>query len=84
LAHARLKARQSGSPPILLLDEVTAHLDAGRRDALFAAIAGIAAQAWLTGTDAALFAGLAGIGQFIAVADAELQHDDDGEDLNRT
>jgi DNA replication and repair protein RecF len=84
LAHARLKARQSGSPPILLLDEVTAHLDASRRDALFAAIAGIAAQAWLTGTDAALFAGLAGIGQFIAVADAELRHGDDGEDLNRT
>jgi DNA replication and repair protein RecF len=72
LAHARLRARYSGAPPILLLDEVAAHLDATRRAALFAAILALEAQAWLTGTDAALFAGLAGAAQFFTVADAAI------------
>ncbi len=70
LAHARLEWRIAGAPPILLLDEVAAHLDAGRRAALFAALQTIAAQAWLTGTDAALFTPLADAAQFFTVADA--------------
>jgi DNA replication and repair protein RecF len=72
LAHARLRAEASGSPPILLLDEVAAHLDGARRAALFAALGEIAAQAWLTGTEPGLFAGMAGIGQFFTVADAAI------------
>jgi len=72
LAHARLRARHTGAAPILLLDEVAAHLDATRRAALFAAILALEAQAWLTGTDAALFAGLAGAAQFFTVADAAI------------
>jgi DNA replication and repair protein RecF len=72
LAHARLRAEASGSPPILLLDEVAAHLDGARRAGLFAALGEIAAQAWLTGTEPALFAGLAGQGQFFAVAEAAI------------
>ncbi len=70
LAHARLETEVAGTPPILLLDEVAAHLDPGRRQALFAALLGIAAQTWLTGTDAALFAPMAGAAQFFTVADA--------------
>src|SRR5579885_2761739 len=72
LAHARLRKRSSGAPPILLLDEVAAHLDGTRRAALFAALDALEAQAWLTGTEHALFAGLAGIAQFFTVADAAI------------
>ena len=72
LAHARLRARTSGAPPILLLDEVAAHLDAVRRAALFAALEALEAQAWLTGTEPALFAGLAGSAHFFTVADATI------------
>ncbi len=56
LAHADLVAERRGSRPILLLDEVTAHLDAPRRAALLSRIGASGGQAWLTGTDAALFA----------------------------
>jgi DNA replication and repair protein RecF len=55
LAHAGLVAAGTGRPPILLLDEVAAHLDAGRRAALFAAVVALGGQAWATGTDPALF-----------------------------
>ncbi|WP_439576304.1 DNA replication/repair protein RecF [Elioraea sp.] len=60
LGHAALIAEARGFAPILLLDEVAAHLDAPRREALFAALAGLPAQAFLTGTDARVFAPLAG------------------------
>ena len=56
LAEARLRAALGERQPILLLDEVAAHLDAARRAALFEAVAALGAQAWLTGTDAAIFA----------------------------
>ncbi len=56
LAHAELlTARQEGAAPILLLDEITAHLDAFRRAALFDEILRLKAQAWMTGTDANAF-----------------------------
>ena len=59
LAHAGLVAARSGRPPILLLDEIAAHLDASRRAALFGRLAAMRVQAWMTGTDAALFGDLA-------------------------
>lgn len=55
LANARLLATARGAAPILLMDEVAAHLDSRRRAALFAEIKALGAQAWFTGTDAALF-----------------------------
>ncbi|WP_366654144.1 DNA replication/repair protein RecF [Fodinicurvata sp. EGI_FJ10296] len=55
LANARLLAKARGAAPILLFDEVAAHLDSRRRAALFAEIKALGAQAWFTGTDAALF-----------------------------
>lgn len=54
LAHAELVAERRGSPPVLLLDEVAAHLDPARRGALFARLAG-RGQVWMTGTERALF-----------------------------
>lgn len=57
LAHAGLVATRTGRAPVLLLDEVAAHLDPARRTALFARLAGIG-QVWMTGTEEGLFAGL--------------------------
>jgi DNA replication and repair protein RecF len=70
LANARLQAAQRGSLPLLLLDEVAAHLDETRREALFEEIINLGIQAWMTGTDTALFAPLKGQAQFFDVKDA--------------
>lgn len=70
LAQARVLSQGRTAPPLLLLDEVAAHLDAERRAALFDTLAGFPGQSWLTGTDAALFAPLRGRAQFLAVDSA--------------
>jgi DNA replication and repair protein RecF len=58
LANARELARaRDGMAPILLLDEIAAHLDSMRRAALFEEIVALSAQAWMTGTDLSLFEG---------------------------
>lgn len=54
LAHARLVAEMSGLAPIVLLDEVAAHLDPSRRRALIDTLAGLGGQVWLTGADPVL------------------------------
>lgn len=56
LAHAALVAARHGRPPILLLDEIAAHLDETRRAALFTRLTAMGVQAWATGTDAEVFA----------------------------
>jgi DNA replication and repair protein RecF len=61
LAHAALIAEARGFAPLLLLDEVAAHLDTARREALFAALAALPAQVFLTGTEAEVFRPLRGI-----------------------
>ncbi|HRO01388.1 MAG TPA: DNA replication and repair protein RecF, partial [Nitrobacter sp.] len=58
LAHARLVAEMTGIIPLLLLDEVVAHLDPERRGALFGELAGLGAQVWMSGADPAAFANL--------------------------
>ncbi|MFV0334662.1 MAG: DNA replication/repair protein RecF [Tropicimonas sp.] len=55
LSSARALAEDFGAPPLLLLDEVAAHLDAGRRAALYEEIGALGAQAWMTGTGPELF-----------------------------
>ena len=65
--HARLQREKRGSAPILLLDEIAAHLDADRRAALFAELRALASQAWMTGTDTALFADVGETAQFFTV-----------------
>jgi len=72
LAQTRLQTIERGAPPILLLDEVAAHLDAARRAALYAEIAALGAQAWMTGTDAEAFAPWGAGAQFFRVEDARL------------
>jgi DNA replication and repair protein RecF len=56
LAHANLVAEMTGITPLLLLDEVIAHLDPDRRIALFDELAKLGAQVWMTGADPAAFA----------------------------
>ena len=68
LAHARLVTAVSGLPPVLLLDEIAAHLDPARRAALFDLIADLGVQAFMTGTDAGLFAALGDRAQMLEVA----------------
>jgi DNA replication and repair protein RecF len=77
LAHAGLIAGARGFAPLLLLDEVAAHLDAPRREALFAALAALPAQAFLTGTDAAIFRPLAGIAEAFRASPGQILPDAD-------
>jgi len=63
LAHAELVADRRGEPPILLLDEVAAHLDPKRRSALFSRLEG-RGQVWMTATEAALFDGIGSASRF--------------------
>ena len=69
LANARALAEDTGTPPLILLDEVAAHLDADRRAALYDEICALAAQAWLTGTGPELFDDLGDRAQHVAVTD---------------
>lgn len=70
LASARVQSEDRGMTPIVLLDEVAAHLDARHRSALFDAVAALDVQAWYAGTDRAVFEPLRGRAQFFAVESA--------------
>jgi DNA replication and repair protein RecF len=72
LGQARLMATERSCRPLLLLDEVAAHLDENRRRTLFEALLDLGVQAWLTGTDRGLFAGFGDRAQFFAVAEARI------------
>lgn len=67
LAAAALQAAGGGRVPLLLLDEVAAHLDTAHRHALFDAVAGLGGQAWYAGTDRLIFAPLNGRAHFVPV-----------------
>jgi DNA replication and repair protein RecF len=67
LAHACLVAEMTGITPLLLLDEVVAHLDPGRRAALFEELAKLGAQVWMTGADPAAFADIGATGEIFDV-----------------
>ncbi|MBV8791871.1 MAG: DNA replication/repair protein RecF [Pseudolabrys sp.] len=67
LAHAGLLKDMTGAAPILLLDEVVAHLDPHRRAALYDALASLGAQVWMTGADPAAFADIASRAQLFEV-----------------
>ncbi len=69
LANARALSEDAGAPPLILLDEVAAHLDSGRRAALFAEILKLGAQAWMTGTGDGIFAELGDEAQFFDVSE---------------
>jgi DNA replication and repair protein RecF len=72
LAHARLLHATTGAAPVLLLDEIAAHLDETRRSALFEELLALSGQAWLTGTDPVLFRALGPAAAWISVAENSL------------
>lgn len=69
LANARALADDFGAPPLLLLDEVAAHLDATRRAALYDEVCALKAQAWMTGTGPELFTELGDRAQYLDVTE---------------
>lgn len=73
LANARLQIALKGQAPLMLMDEVAAHLDADRRAALFEELAALGSQCWLTGTDRSLFKSLMGKAEFFEVANGVIQ-----------
>ena len=72
LAHARLIAEMTGFSPILLLDEVVAHLDPVRRRALYTELTEIGSQVWMTGADPALFGEIGDDAEMIEVSSGRL------------
>jgi DNA replication and repair protein RecF len=72
LANARLQTVERGVVPLLLLDELAAHLDEARRAALFDELTALGAQAWMTGTDASHFAALGSRAQWFRVENARV------------
>lgn len=73
LAHARAQANNKGILPILLLDEITAHLDDVRRHSLFEEICTLGSQVWMTGTDAYLFDELKNKADFYNIKNAGVE-----------
>ena len=74
LAHAALVAETTGIVPLLLLDEVVAHLDPSRRTALFAELAKLGAQAWLTGADPLQFSSVGTAGDIFDIENGRITH----------
>ena len=72
LAHAGLVGEMTGFAPILLLDEVVAHLDPVRRNALYDALARLGSQVWMTGADPAAFADIAPRAQLFEIASGQI------------
>ena len=71
LANARALMAGTGQAPVLLLDEVAAHLDSARRAALYDEICALGAQAWMTGTEAQLFDALGARGRYLHVTETD-------------
>jgi DNA replication and repair protein RecF len=74
LAHAELVAEMTGIVPVLLLDEVVAHLDPTRRVALYDALTRLGAQVWMTGADPAPFAAMAARADWLEVTPGRVRH----------
>jgi DNA replication and repair protein RecF len=73
LAHASLIKDMTGYAPLLLLDEVVAHLDPGRRAALYDALAALSAQVWMTGADPAAFGEITDRAQIFQVSAGQVE-----------
>ncbi len=73
LAQARLATQLSGETPIVLLDEIVAHLDETRRSGLFSVLIDLGAQTFMTGTDANVFAPLGDRAEHFQVSDGTVE-----------
>lgn len=71
LANARALTQDQGAPPLVLLDEISAHLDMDRRTALYKEVCDLKLQAWITGTGPELFSELGDKAQFLSVGDQD-------------
>jgi DNA replication and repair protein RecF len=80
LAHAALIAKTSGLTALLLLDEIGAHFDAGRRAQLFEILDNLGGQAIMTGTETHLFDALENRAQFFTIADSVVRPQDSRHD----
>jgi DNA replication and repair protein RecF len=69
LAHATLIGEMTGFAPVLLLDEIVAHLDPNRRNALYESLQRLGAQAWMTGADPQAFAAIAARADIFEIGD---------------
>jgi DNA replication and repair protein RecF len=74
LAHAKLVSAMTGQAPLLLLDEVAAHFDMKRREALYQELQGLGGQVWMTGADPALFEPLRGAAELVLVTPGRATH----------
>ena len=72
LAHAQAQTQRSGQTPLILLDEVMAHLDAAHRGHLIDALCVLGAQTWLTGVEADLFSSFASRAQFLTISEGRI------------
>jgi DNA replication and repair protein RecF len=75
LAHSGLVKNMTGTAPVLLLDEVVAHLDPNRRAALYHELAALGAQVWMTGADRALFGEITRRAEFFAVRPGQISRE---------
>jgi len=74
LAHSNLIAEMTGFAPVLLLDEIVAHLDPGRRAALYDSLDRIGAQVWMTGADPHAFADIASRAEIFEISGGQARH----------
>ena len=72
LSHGRMMMAERGAPPVLLMDEIAAHLDEDRRYALFERLQSLGGQVWMTGTDPILFESIIGKAQCFDVETAQI------------
>ena len=73
LSHARLRKIEFGHSPLILLDEVTAHLDSQRREMLFDMLESLDSQVWMTGTEVSLFTSIQTRAQFFEISNGEVR-----------
>ncbi|HEY8160674.1 MAG TPA: DNA replication/repair protein RecF [Methylocystis sp.] len=73
LAHARLVGEMTGKAPLLLLDEVAAHFDPRRREALFEELEALGGQVWMSGADPLLFTSLQGRAEMVQVTPGRIE-----------
>ena len=73
LSHARLRKIEFGHSPLMLLDEVTAHLDSQRREMLFDMLESLDSQVWMTGTEVSLFTSIQTRAQFFEISNGEVR-----------
>ena len=78
LAHASLIKLMTGFAPVLLLDEVVAHLDPARRTALYEALSSLGAQVWMTGADPAAFGDVVGRANLFVVRNGSVEMASEG------